>query len=236
LYAWLNRPVTNDCRRWPYQQKATHIKPFFFLLLVVLFIQCGSRKSIYNDNNITERKLDKLIREYSINTSDCELGNQVKFADDFLENQYKSHVNRYRLGGTLADKERLLNSYINLQFLYDRLRGYNTPDRLLAPGSVGTEIATSKLELVSGHYGMAEEWLDSRHWQAARSAYRSLLKVLQWMPDYKDSRQLLRPAKERSTVNAVVLPLRAEGFFYNTNMGNHGFGNNGLNSGPRLCE
>ncbi|MCU0334670.1 MAG: hypothetical protein MUF62_06420 [Chitinophagaceae bacterium] len=212
------------------------MKSTYLLLLALLFIHCGSRKSIYDDNNITERKLDKLIREYSANTGDRELANQVKFAYDFLHNQYQADISRYQLGGTLADKERQLNAYINLQSFYDRLRGYNTLERLLAPGSVGTEIAKTKLELVSGHYELAINWLNGRHWQEARSAYRSLLKVQQWMPDYKDSRQLLRQAKELGTVNAVVLPLRAEGFFYNNNMGNNGFGNNGLNSGPRLSE
>jgi hypothetical protein len=200
---------------------------FPLLFLATLFAACGGGKNIYNDKNITDKKLEKLIRDYSADPGNTDLANQVKFAYDYLHNQHLSSVNQYQYASSLQDKENLLNAYIGLQSFYNKVRGYSSLNQLLKPGTVGAEIESTKLALVSGHYEQAVEWLDEQNWKTARQAYRSLTKVQGWMPDYKDTRALLKEAKELSVIHAVVLPLRADGIYYN---------NNQYNSGPRLSE
>lgn len=210
------------------------MKSLYTLLFASLLMACGGSKTIYEDKNITEKKLEKLIREYSVNPSDKYIGDQVKFAYDYLHNQYQAGITQYQYSSTLEGKESLLGYYINLQSFYDRIRGYSTVNNLLKPGSVGAEIEKTKLELVSGHYEQAVEWMEESNWRTARSAYRSLTKVQQWMPDYKNTRQMMRQAKEQGIINAVILPLSAEGFYYNNR--NNNFGNNNMGSTPRLSE
>lgn len=201
------------------------------LFFAIILTACGGSKSIYDDKNITDKKLEKLIRDYSADPGNTDLANQVKFAYDYLHNQQLARVSQYQYASSLQDKENLLNAYIGLQSFYERVRGYSALNDLLKPGSVGAEIESTKLALVSGHYELAIELLDEQNWKSGRQAYRSLTKVQSWMPDYKDTKSLLKQAKELSIINAVVLPLRAEGVYYNNN-----FGNNGFNSGPRLSE
>ncbi|QGW26868.1 hypothetical protein [Phnomibacter ginsenosidimutans] len=212
------------------------MKIIYTLLFATLLMACGGSKSIYEDKNITEKKLEKLIREYSANPSDKYIADQVKFAYDYLHNQYQAGITQYQYSSTLEGKESLLGYYINLQSFYDRIRGYSTVSNLLKPGTVGAEIEKTKLELVSGYYEQAAEWMDDNNWRSARRAYRSLTKVQQWMPDYKNTRQLMRQAKEQGIINAVILPLSAEGFYYNNRYGNNNFGNNNMGSTPRLSE
>ncbi|HSC53972.1 MAG TPA: hypothetical protein VLC98_10140 [Phnomibacter sp.] len=207
-------------------------KIYPLLLLAVMAFACKSSKSIYTEKNITEKKLESLIREYSAQPGNTDLANQVKFAYDYLLNQYQSRVNKYVYSGTLDDKENLLHAYTSLQSFYDKVRGYSSVNNLLRPSSVGSEIESTKLALVSGHYEQAVGWLEEENWKLARQAYRSLTKVQSMMPNYKDTRALMQQAKELSMIHAVMLPLRGEGFYYsNTN-----YGNNSYNNRPVLTE
>ncbi len=207
---------------------------FYLTVLLSFLVACSGSKSIYHDKDINDKKLEKLIRDYSANPSDTSLANQVRFAYDYLLNQRLSAINQYQYSATLDDKEKLLNAYTDLQAFYDKVRGYSSLNKLLQPGSVGAEIEKTKLELVSGHYEQAVAWLDENNWKSSRDAYRSLNKVQQWMPNYKDTKKLMQQAKQQGTIDAVVLPLHAEGIYYpNTGMG-MGAGN--YYAGGRLSE
>jgi hypothetical protein len=229
----LNTTLTNQLPVGPSWYKTNCMKYLYFLLLCTVLLGCAGNKTIYDEKNITDKKLDKLMRDYSAAPSDSALANQVKFAYQYLLQQQLAEVNRYQYSSLLGDKEKLYKAYMGLQAFYDKVRGYAPADALLRPGSVGTEIAQTKLELVSAHYEQAVVWLEQKNWQTARSAYRSLAKVQQWMPDYKNTRQLQREAREAGTVHAVVLPLHAEGFYYPNN---NNFGNNNLGSNNRLSD
>ena len=235
LFYMLNITLTNQITASPSLHKTSCMKYLYFFLLSIILLSCASNKTIYDDKNITDRKLDKLMREYSETPSDSALANQLKFAYQYLHQQELAEVNRYQYSSLLNDKEKLLKAYTGLQAFYDRVRSYSAADALLRPSSVGTEIAQTKLELVSGHYEQSETWLEQKNWQTARSAYRSLAKVQQWMPDYKNTRQLLKQAQEAGIVHAVILPLHAEGFYY-PSYGNTGFGNNGPGNNSRLSD
>lgn len=197
------------------------MKLLYTALFALLLASCGgSKKSIYTDNNINDKKLDKLIRDYSANPYDTSVANQLRFAYEYLLGQRIVPVNQLQYSSSLADKERLLNAYINLQAFYDKVRSYSAVSKLLQPSSVGTEIEKTKLDVVSGHYENAFNLLEENNWKSSREAYQSLSKIQQWMPGYKDSKKLMQQAKESGTIIAVVLPLHAEGIYYpNTNSG-----------------
>ncbi len=177
----------------------------------------GGTKTIYQDRNINDRKFEKLIRDYSANPNDTSIANQLRFAYDYLLGQRKAPINQLQYSSVLEDKEKLLNAYIDLQAFYDKVRSYSAVNALLQPGSVGTEIEKTKLDLVNGHYENALKLLDENNWKSSREAYASLTKIQQWMPGYKDSKKLLQQARESGTIIASVVPLHAEGFSYSGN-------------------
>jgi hypothetical protein len=208
------------------------MKLLYAALFVLTLAACGGSKTIYQDNNINDKKLDKLIRDYSANPSDTSVANQLRFAYEYLLGQRMVPINQLQFSSSLEDKEKLLNAYIDLQAFYDKVRSYSAVSKLLQPGSVGTEIEKTKLDLVSGHYENALKLLEENKWKSSRDAYQSLSKIQQWMPGYKDSKKLLLQARESGTIIAVVLPLHAEGMYYpNNNIGS------GLRyAGNRLSE
>lgn len=208
------------------------MKLLYIALFALTLAACGGSKTIYSDNNITDKKLDKLIRDYSANPSDTSIANQLRFAYEYLLGQRMVPINQLQFSSSLPDKEKLLNAYIDLQAFYDKVRSYSAVSKLLQPSSVGTEIEKMKLDLVSGHYENALNLLEENNWKSSREAYQSLSKIQQWMPGYKDSKKLLQQARESGTIIAVVLPLHAEGIYYsNSNSGS------GLRyAGNRLSE
>lgn len=196
------------------------MKILYSTLFVLILAACGGSKSIYHDNNINDKKLDKLIRDYSANPNDTAIANQLRFAYEYLLGQRMVPINQLQFSSSLDDKEKLLNAYIDLQAYYDKVRSYSAVSQLLKPGSVGTEIEKTKLDLVSGHYENALKLLEENNWKSSREAYQALSKIQQWMPGYKDSKKLMQEARESGTIIAVVLPLHAEGMYYsNTNSG-----------------
>jgi hypothetical protein len=209
------------------------MKLLYTALVALLLASCGgSKKTIYQDNNINDKKLDKLIRDYSANPYDTAIANQIRFAYDYLLGQRMAPINQLQYSSSLAEKEKLLNAYIDLQGFYDKVRSYSAVSKLLKPSSVGTEIEKTKLDLVSGHYENALNLLDEKNWKSSREAYQSLSKIQQWMPGYKDSKKLVQQARESGTIIAVVLPLHAEGLYYPNNNAGSGM----RYAGNRLSE
>jgi hypothetical protein len=196
--------------------------------MVILF-SCKSSKTVYDDGRITDRKFEKLIKDFNSNPRDTALANQVKYAYDQILAGHLNEVSRWQYTNQLNDKERLLTAYQDLQRFYDNIRNNPNLNNLLRPSSVAAEVEKTRLDLVSGYYEEALSLLQENNWRSARIAFGSLTKVERWMPNYKDTRRLTREARESSILEAIVLPLRAEGFFYNP--GNQNFG-----GGPRLAE
>jgi hypothetical protein len=208
------------------------MKLLYTALFALTLAACGGSKTIYQDNNINDKKLDKLIRDYSANPADTSIANQLRFAYEYLLGQRMVPINQLQFSSSLQDKEKLLNAYIDLQAFYDKVRSYSAVSKLLQPSSVGTEIEKTKLDLVSGHYENALNLLEENNWKSSREAYQSLSKIQQWMPGYKDSKKLLQQARESGTIIAVVLPLHAEGIYYS----NRNSGSGLRYAGNRLSE
>lgn len=195
---------------------------FISMLLLLMLASCTSVNNIYTNENIKERQLHKLVKNYLRNPNDTSVFNQVRYAYQQIQEGYLNNITILERNHSLKNLEQLVKCYDELQAFYDRLGQYHGLGQLLEPG----DVTGAKKQAV---YHAAEAWyehalllLNNDTWQSGREALTAFRKVNNWVPNFRESQLRMQEAMELGTIDAVIRPLRSEGFFYNSLFNNTG--------------
>ena len=187
---------------------------FALLFTAVVTMSCNSVKNIYTSDNINERQLDKLVKNYLKAPRDTAAANRVLFAYNSLLNEQLEKIESLKQDNSLQNMERLIGAYDELQALYNTANQNELVSKLVQPGNVSEERRQAVNDAAAAWYDHANQLLASNNWQNGREALAVYRKINNWIPDYQDSRRLAEDARELGTIDAVIEPLRTEGFFY----------------------
>jgi hypothetical protein len=204
------------------------MKTIFTTLAVCLVIaSCNSVKHIYTEDNINDRQLEKLVKNYVKEPNDTGNANKLQYAYNFILNGHLNYIGQLKQNPSLNAKEQLIGAYGNLQEFYSTASSIPVVSQLLHPGNVVAEKQAAIANAAAAWYQHGEILLTQNNWQAGREAYSVFAKVNNWVPSYQDSRSLMQEARELGTIDAILQPMRSEGFYQQTSYRNNsqGFAN-----------
>ncbi|CAN5737720.1 hypothetical protein BH10BAC3_BH10BAC3_41240 [soil metagenome] len=187
---------------------------FTLLVAATIMASCNSVKNIYTSDNINDRQLEKLVKSYLKTPQDTAAANRVLFAYNSLLNEQLEKIESLKQNNSLQSMERLIGAYDELQTLYNTANQNNLVSRLVQPGNVSVQRQEAVNNAAAAWYDHANQLLASNNWQNGREALGVYRKINNWIPNYQDSRRLAEDARELGTIDAVIEPLRTEGFFY----------------------
>jgi hypothetical protein len=188
----------------------THIALSASLLLMA----CNSVKNIYTSENVSDRQLDKLVKNYLKNPNDTAASNRVVYAYQFIQETHLNKIQTLQQNNSLQSLEKLIGAYDDLQSFYNQVNQYPQVSRLVHPGNVTEEKQQALQQAAAAWYDRAGELLENNDWQSGREAYGIYRKVNNWVPGYRDTHIRIKDAMELGTIDAVIEPLHSEGFFY----------------------
>lgn len=197
---------------------------FTTLIICYLCIACNSSKKFAVGDDVNKNTYERLLKDFGKTPTDKELATKVKYAYEQLEADQVNAIATWQANPTPENLERKLNGLIKLQQFYDAAAANADLSKLVSPGNVNREIIDTKLLAAEAWYDYAENLLQNQHWQSARAAQDALLKVNGWFSNYKDTKNRLAEATELGIVDAVIAPVRTEGFFYGDNYNTYGNG------------
>jgi hypothetical protein len=204
------------------------MKTIFTTLAVCLVIaSCNSVKHIYTDDNINERQLEKLVKNYVKEPTDTGNANKLQYAYNFILNGHLTYINQLKQNASLNAKEQLIGAYASLQEFYNNANAIPMVSQLVRPGNVQAEKQMAVANAAAAWYQHGEDLLSRNSWQAGRDAYNVFAKVNGWIPNYEASVSRMQEAREMGIIHAVLQPLRTEGFYQQTSYrnNNQGFAN-----------
>lgn len=190
----------------------------FVTLIAILFTlsSCSSVKHIYTEDSISDRQFDKLVKNYIKEPGDTANANKLQYAYQFLLYDHLGEINALKQNSNLQNKERLIAAYDRLEEFYGEAGAHPTVRALLQPGNVAAEKEIALRDAATAWYAYGEKLLAANSWQTGREAHMVFSKVNGWVFDFNDTRQRLSDAFEMGTIDAVIQPLRSEGFYYNS--------------------
>ena len=181
---------------------------------VLLLMACNSVKHIYSDENINDRQLDKLVKNYLKNPNDTAASNRVQYAYQFILETHLNKIESLQQQSSLQSMAQLIDAYDDLQAFYNEANQYPAVSRLVNPGNVYEPRQQALKNAAAAWYVDGDRLLGNNDWQSGREAYSVYQKVNNWIPNYQDTRNRIKEAIELGTIEAVIEPLRSEGFFY----------------------
>jgi hypothetical protein len=187
------------------------MRPLHTLFLAgILAISCNSVKNIYQDENVNERQYEKLVAQYQKKPNDTALSNRVIFAYQSILQNHLENISRLEGRNDLQSLASLVNAYSDLQDFYNNAAPVS---KLVHPGNVEDEKQVAKEKAAEAWYAYASSLVDDGGWKNGREALNVCEKVNQWKPGYRETSQLMVEAVELATLDAVIQPLRSEGFY-----------------------
>jgi hypothetical protein len=171
---------------------------------------CNSVKNIYQDENVNERQYEKLVNLYQKKPGDTSISNRLVYAYQARLQNHLENISRLQSRNDLQSLELLVSAYADLQDFYNSAAPLSN---LVQPGNVTANIQAAKDEAAEAWYSYAGDLLEQGGWKNGREALTVYEKINRWKPGYRESRQLMMEAAMAGTIDAVIQPLRNEGFY-----------------------
>jgi hypothetical protein len=187
-------------------------KLYIPILFGVLISACTSVKNIYTEDSISDKQVEKLVKNYLKEPEDTANSNKLIYAYNFILNDHLNKIDRLKHTNTLKAKEQLISAYSDLQSFYDFAASNESVRYLLQPKNVSSEILWAKQNAADAWYGYGEDLLAQNNWKSGRDAYQVFVKVNNWVPNYENTLGNLQIAKEMGIIHASLLPIRNDGF------------------------
>lgn len=195
----------------------------FALLFVFVLSSCGSSR--YAKTQIPEDKaLVAAIKKVDKNPSDSMALNGLRELYNDAANQHLNNIDVYK---TLSDESKwpkILKEYNALERLNNTVNSSKIASKYIRPISFTAEIQMARNQAAEDYYNLGLEYLQNNDKESARHAYTLFNKSAEMVPNYKDVKRQLAIAKEKSTLNIVINPIRDESRYYN-DLGWNRFGN-----------
>ena len=195
----------------------------YSILFVFVLSSCGSSK--YARTQTPEDKaLVAAIKKVDKNPSDTTALNGLMELYNDAATQHLNNIDMYK---TLSDESRwpkILKEYNALEHLNNTVNSSKVASKYIRPISFTAEIQMARNQAAQDYYNLGLQYLQNNDKESARHAYSLFNKASEMVPNYKDVKRQLGIAKEKSTLNIVINPIRDESRYYN-DLGWNRFGN-----------
>lgn len=195
----------------------------FALLFIFVLSSCGSSR--YAKTQTPEDKaLVAAIKKVDKKPSDSMALNGLRELYNDAANQHLNNIDVYK---TLSDESKwpkILKEYNALERLNNTVNSSKIASKYIRPISFTAEIQMARNQAAEDYYNLGLEYLQNNDKESARHAYTLFNKSAEMVPNYKDVKRQLAIAKEKSTLNIVINPIRDESRYYN-DLGWNRFGN-----------
>ncbi len=190
--------------------------------MVFLFAACSSGKTV--SKTTEDRALLSVLKKLDKDPSNTELKNTIT---GLYNEAAKSHLDKIEVYNTLTEADKwikIIKEYEALNKLYQTI-ATSTAAKLVSTQSYTSEIQSAKQNGAEAYYNIGITDIGNSDKQSARNAYYAFRKADEFVPGYKDVRQQLNNAYEKSIVKVVINSVRDNTYFYNS-MGWNNYGNN----------
>lgn len=198
-------------------------KYLYSLLFVFVLSSCGNSR--YAKTQTPEDKaLLAAIKKVEKNPSDTASQNSLMELYNDAATQHLNNIDVYKKLNAENKWPKILQEYDALERLNKTVNNSKIATKYIKPISFTAEIQMTRNEAAQDYYNLGMDYLQNNDKQSARHAYTLFNRSAELVPNFKDVKRQLSLAKEKSTLNIVINPIRDESRYYSS-LGSNRFGN-----------
>lgn len=183
-----------------------------YLLIIVVLI-AGCSKGIYKNE---KKDLATLIKRLTKKGSDDKVLADIHSVYDPALQRAQQNISNYRYDAAPQKWDKIIGEMQAMQSMYDIINTNQYAMRMIQPVNFYKNIVEVKDSAAADYYNYATDYFDRggrENWKIAYNAYNS---ASNYVPNYKDSKQKMQEAFDKSLIYVLVNQIQYDGI---------GFGN-----------
>ena len=183
-----------------------------FILLLSLASCSGGKYSTKAD----EKDLATLIKRLNKKGGDDKIIadlNEV-YGSAFLKSTQR--LENYRFDPAPQKWEKIIAEMEGLQRMYETISQSAYALRMVKPVNYYTQLIATKDSAAADYYGYGTQQLQQQQRENYKEAYYAFQNTIRYVPNYKDARQLMKDAFERSVVHVLINEIQYDDYSMNT--------------------
>jgi len=197
---------------------------FIFSIALLVLTGCKSAEKLYSQGRYDEA-VEAAAKKLSKKPGDASLQQLIQEAYRYAVNDHESRIRDLSNGSSALRWEKIYGEYVDLQRLYNSIRGNTAVFELVQPTDYSSYIATYKEEAGNARFERGMQMMEQNTKKGFRDAYAEFQKALNLKPGDLAIRQKMDEAYANAVTNVVIQPLTRYGFQYS----NYAFDYNNFN-------
>jgi len=189
------------------------------LPVIILFLSLAACRGSKYSTRSDEKDLATLIKRLNKKGGDEKVIADLK---DVYNNAYYKSVQRlenYRFDPAPQKWDKIVPELEGLQRMYETISQSAYALRMVNPINFYPQLIATKDSAAFDNYEYGKQQLDQNNREDSKEAYYAFQNSIRFVPNYKDAKQLMREAYERSIVNVLVNAIQYDDFGMGGNWG-----------------
>lgn len=140
-----------------------------------------------------------------------------------VQQRHLKKIETYNAYTDIDKWDKIIGEYNILQNMFDAIDNSAAASRLVTAKSYQNEINTVRQSAAEDYYQSGLAYFDTENRDNLKKAYKLFNKSDEWVNDYRDAKEKMDTAFDRSIIKVLINPVQDNSFFFNTGWGNTGY-------------
>jgi tetratricopeptide (TPR) repeat protein len=186
--------------------------PYLLIAFVLLLAACS--RSAYKSE---QKDLSTLIKRLTKRGSDDRVLADIHSVYDPALQKAQQNISNYQYDAAPQKWDKIIGEMQNMQRMYEIINTNQYAMRMINPVNFYRNIAETKDTAAADYYAYANSFFERSGRDNSRQAYEAYANALNYVPNYKDARQKMQEAFNRSIIYVLINQVQYDGYGFNNN-------------------
>jgi hypothetical protein len=186
--------------------------PIVLVAAVFFLASCGR-----NTFKTETKDLNMLVKRLTKKGSDDKVLADIHSVYDPALQRAQQNISNYRYDAPPQKWDKMLGEMQNMQRMYDILNTNQYAIRMIKPVNFYRNITEAKDSAAADYYTYGNEFFEREGRANYKQAYDAYNSAINYVPNYKDARDKMQEAFNRSIIYVLINQIQYDGFGFNSN-------------------
>jgi hypothetical protein len=197
------------------------MKPIYTLITaIVLFTSCSRITKNFLAHADQDKTIFDAIKQLNKKPNDTNAIKAIPILYTQAQDRNLTKINTYKSSTAITRWDKIYDTYNDLQKMYEAITNSDAASKLVTPFSYQQQLNDTKQAAAEDYYQQGLILLDKNNREDTKVAYSYFNKANKWMPDYKNTKELIAQAFNDAIINVVINPVADNSFFFSSGWNN----------------